>query len=279
MDDMDWIDSELEKGGNVAHPIRHWNEFSIPEAILAIINSIVAPVVKKPVIAAKKESLLSVDTDSSSDEEVDKSKAKKTPIAAKVAASQDSSLDDFDSSKKEAKKALVVAKPAVKLFAAKKKSSSDDSDSYNDEEPKSAANKNPAAATKTAVAEEESSDKEATKPTAAKNVAAPVKPVTKPATPIKNLFHQISQNHLVVFHHYEMIFKKKQAKLDSIKALDREKGSLGEIMAKATGELRDNLARSEADLSEFKEKLLKEEDQVSRAEGPAEADGHQDCPA
>lgn len=68
--------------------------------------------------------------------------------------------------------------------------------------------------------------------------------------------------------HYEMIFKKKQAELESIKALDREKGSLGEIMAKATptkqtGELRNKLARSEADLSEFKEKLLKEEDQVS----------------
>jgi len=68
--------------------------------------------------------------------------------------------------------------------------------------------------------------------------------------------------------HYEMIFKKKQAELDSIKALDREKGSLGEIMAKATpskqtGELREKLARSEAELSEFKEKLLKEEDQVS----------------
>ena len=30
--------------------------------------------------------------------------------------------------------------------------------------------------------------------------------------------------------HYKMMFKKKQAELDSIKALDKEKGSRGEIM-------------------------------------------------
>jgi hypothetical protein len=63
-----------------------------------------------------------------------------------------------------------------------------------------------------------------------------------------------------------MVFKKKQAELDSIKALDREKGSLGEIMAKATpskqtGELRRSLPGMK--LVESKEKSLKEEDQVS----------------
>jgi len=68
--------------------------------------------------------------------------------------------------------------------------------------------------------------------------------------------------------HYDMIFKKKQAEIENIKSLDREKGSLGEIMAKATpskqtGELREKLARSESDRAEFKEKLLKEEDQVT----------------
>merc|ERR1719154_3658 len=68
--------------------------------------------------------------------------------------------------------------------------------------------------------------------------------------------------------HYDMVFKKKQAEIESIRNLDREKGSLGEIMAKATpskqtGELREKLARAETDLAEYKEKLLKEEDQVS----------------
>jgi len=68
--------------------------------------------------------------------------------------------------------------------------------------------------------------------------------------------------------HYEMIFKKKQAELDSIKASDKEKGSIGEIMARATpskqtSELREKLTRTEADLAESKDKLLKEEDRVS----------------
>eukprot|EP00092_Neocalanus_flemingeri_P032334 GFUD01035153.1.p1 GENE.GFUD01035153.1~~GFUD01035153.1.p1 ORF type:complete len:1912 (+),score=653.09 GFUD01035153.1:74-5809(+) len=68
--------------------------------------------------------------------------------------------------------------------------------------------------------------------------------------------------------HYEMIFKKKQVELENIKSLDREKGSLGEIMAKATpskqtGELREKLARTETELVESQDKLMKEEDQVS----------------
>jgi len=65
--------------------------------------------------------------------------------------------------------------------------------------------------------------------------------------------------------HYDKVLKKKQEELDSIKALDREKGSLGEIMAKATpskqtGELKRKLAQSEAEVDELKEKLTKEED-------------------
>ena len=65
--------------------------------------------------------------------------------------------------------------------------------------------------------------------------------------------------------HYDKVLEKKQEELDSIKALDREKGSLGEIMAKATpskqtGELKRKLAQSEAEVVELKEKLSKEED-------------------
>ena len=65
--------------------------------------------------------------------------------------------------------------------------------------------------------------------------------------------------------HYDKVLKKKQEELDSIKALDREKSSLGEIMAKATpskqtGELKRKLAQSEAEIGELKDKLLKEED-------------------
>ena len=68
--------------------------------------------------------------------------------------------------------------------------------------------------------------------------------------------------------HYEKIFKQKQAELDSIKALDKEKGSLGEIMAKATpskslGQLKDKLSKAEEELAGVKEKLSKEEDQVA----------------
>merc|ERR1712142_505109 len=67
--------------------------------------------------------------------------------------------------------------------------------------------------------------------------------------------------------HYDKMLKKKQEELDNIKALDREKGSLGEIMAKATpskltGELKSKLAKSEAEIVELREKLLKEEDKV-----------------
>ena len=64
---------------------------------------------------------------------------------------------------------------------------------------------------------------------------------------------EILQADVDVKEHYE---KKKQAELDSIKASNTEKGSLGEIMVKATpskqaGELREKLAKSESELSEY----------------------------
>jgi len=67
--------------------------------------------------------------------------------------------------------------------------------------------------------------------------------------------------------HYDKIFKKKQEEIDSMKALEREKGSLGEIFSKATpskqtGELKLKLAKTENEVTELKEKLLKEEDVV-----------------
>ena len=68
--------------------------------------------------------------------------------------------------------------------------------------------------------------------------------------------------------HYEKIFKQKQAEIDSFKAMDKEKGSLGEIMAKATpskslGQIKEKLSKAEDELSQVREKLAKEEDQVS----------------
>jgi len=54
--------------------------------------------------------------------------------------------------------------------------------------------------------------------------------------------------------------------------MDKEKGSLGEIMAKATpskslGQIKEKLAKAENELSLVREKLSKEEDQVSELKG------------
>ena len=68
--------------------------------------------------------------------------------------------------------------------------------------------------------------------------------------------------------HYEKIFKQKQAEIDSIKAIDKEKGSLGEIIAKATpskslGQVKDKLTKAEDELATVRDKLAKEEDKVA----------------
>ena len=68
--------------------------------------------------------------------------------------------------------------------------------------------------------------------------------------------------------HYEKIFKQKQAEIDSFKAMDKEKGSLGEIMAKATpskslGQVKDKLTKAEEELAAVRDKLVKEEDKVA----------------
>ena len=67
--------------------------------------------------------------------------------------------------------------------------------------------------------------------------------------------------------HYEKIFKQKQAEIDSIKEKDKEKGSLGDIMAKATpskslSQVKQKLEKTEEELNSVKEKLEKEEDKV-----------------
>ena len=67
--------------------------------------------------------------------------------------------------------------------------------------------------------------------------------------------------------HYEKIFKQKQAEIDSIKEKDKEKGSLGDIMAKATpskslSQVKQKLEKTEEELNKVQEKLEKEEDKV-----------------
>ena len=68
--------------------------------------------------------------------------------------------------------------------------------------------------------------------------------------------------------HYEMLFKKKQAEIENLKSKEREKSSLGEIMARATPskltvDLKEKLFRAEEELATCKEKLVKEEDLTS----------------
>jgi len=68
--------------------------------------------------------------------------------------------------------------------------------------------------------------------------------------------------------HYEMLFKKKQSEIENMKSKEREKSSLGEIMARATpskltGDLKEKLSRAEEELAICKEKLVKEEDLTS----------------
>ena len=67
--------------------------------------------------------------------------------------------------------------------------------------------------------------------------------------------------------HYEKQFKMKQAEIDSLKAAEKEKLKMEEILAKATpskslGDTKDKLSKAQQELKETKEKLSKEEEEV-----------------
>ena len=79
--------------------------------------------------------------------------------------------------------------------------------------------------------------------------------------------NKIKEERANLMEHYEKIFKQKQAEIDSIKEKDKEKGSLGDIMAKATpskslSQVKKKLEKAEEDLYTVREKLAKEEDKV-----------------
>ena len=68
--------------------------------------------------------------------------------------------------------------------------------------------------------------------------------------------------------HYDKIFKQKQAEIDALKASDKEKKKMEEVMAKATpskslGDLKEKYSKVQDELKETREKLSKEEEEVT----------------